>query len=172
MPERDVVSWNSMVDGYVRCGDLGSARELFEEMPERNVVSWNVMVGGYVKGRVEGEGLELVRRMGGEGDVKTMVSAVTGCGRLGWGKGGREVHGVLVRKFVRERGNVIVGTALVDMYGKCGRVGDARRVFDGMRVRNLVCWNAMIVGYGVHGDVEEGIALFEEMVGKGETCCL
>ncbi|XP_020241336.1 pentatricopeptide repeat-containing protein At3g51320-like [Asparagus officinalis] len=55
------------------------------------------------------------------------------------------------------------------MYGKCGRIGDARRVFDALKGRNLVCWNAMISGYCVHGDPRDGISLFEEMVGDGEN---
>lgn len=180
MGSRDLVSWNAMVDGYVKVGDLGTAREVFDSMGARNVVSWNVMVGGYVKGRRTEAGLGLVRELMMEGggrvkaNVRTLVNAATGCGRIGRGREGRSVHGYLVRNFAGKEkegeGVLIFGTALVDMYGKCGRIGDARRVFDGLKGRNLVCWNAMILGYCVHGDPRDGISLFEEMVGDGNLC--
>lgn len=177
MPIRDLVSWNSMVDGYAKVGDLEEAMELFDRMPERNVVSWNVVISGCLRWRRTEMALGLVRRvMTGEGrvrgDVRTMVCAATGCGRMGRAWEGRSVHGYFLKNFVREEGdNVIFGTALVDMYGKCGKVGDATKVFDGLRERNLVCWNAMIVGCCVHGDLKKGIALFEEMVKKGNVYC-
>ncbi|XP_064997780.1 pentatricopeptide repeat-containing protein At3g51320-like [Musa acuminata AAA Group] len=168
MSHRDTVSWNSMIDGYVTSGELNSARELFDEMPGRNVVSWNVMIGGYVKERNPEMGLELFRLMdkkGLKGNDKTMVSVVTACGRLGKLNGGRSIHAYYTRNFVDD--NVIFGTALVDMYSRCRRVDVARRVFEEMPKRNLVCWNAMIVGHCIHGDPLDGLALFDKMVGEG-----
>ncbi|WOK99457.1 hypothetical protein Cni_G08169 [Canna indica] len=167
MLHRDTASWNSMIDGYISSRDLESARELFDEMPDRNVVSWNVMIGGYVKGRSPEMGVELFIEMGKKGlkgNDKTMVSVVTACGRLGNISGGRSVHAHFTRNFVDD--NVIFGTALVDMYSRCGRVDVARRVFERMPKRNLVCWNAMIVGHCIHGDPIDGLELFTTMVGK------
>ncbi|XP_008789842.4 pentatricopeptide repeat-containing protein At3g51320-like [Phoenix dactylifera] len=169
MPHRDVISWNSMVDGYAEAGDLDAARELFDMMPERNVVSWNVMISGYLKGKSPECGLEIFREMGEtglRGNVNTMVSVVTSCGRLGLLKEGRSVHGYYIRNFAEE--NLIFGTALVDMYCKCWRVEIARRVFDRMSMRNLVCWNAMVTGHSIFGNPEDGLALFQKMVGRGE----
>ncbi|KAF9622710.1 hypothetical protein IFM89_032890 [Coptis chinensis] len=52
---RDVVSWNTMINGYALVGSIKEAKRLFDEMPERNVVYWNSMLAGYVKcGDVEG----------------------------------------------------------------------------------------------------------------------
>jgi pentatricopeptide repeat protein len=53
------------------------------------------------------------------------------------------------------------------MYGKCRRVGAARKVFDRLEIRNLVCWNAMILGHCVYGEPGDGIRLFHEMIGRG-----
>ncbi|XP_074592198.1 pentatricopeptide repeat-containing protein At3g51320-like [Curcuma longa] len=168
MAVRDTSSWNSMINGYATAGDLESARQLFDQMPERNEVSWNVMIGGYLKGRSPETGLELFIDMGKKGmkgDDKTMVNVVTACGRLGNINGGKSVHAYFTRNFVDA--NVIFGTALVDMYCRCGKVEVARRVFEKMPSRNLVCWNAMIVGHCVHGDPLDGMALFDKMVTKG-----
>lgn len=56
-----------------------------------------------------------------------------------------------------------MATSLVDMYGKCGLIADARRVFDGMSKRSVVSWTAMLVGYVAVGDVVEAEKLFGEM---------
>ncbi|XP_020590243.1 pentatricopeptide repeat-containing protein At3g51320-like [Phalaenopsis equestris] len=165
MPQRDTISWNAMVDGYVKVGDLASARELFEIMPERNVVSWNAMINGYLKGRRPQFGLKLFREMmlsGFTASITTLVTMVTACGRLGAIKDGRSVHGQHIRKFSDQ--NLVFGTALVDMYCRCGKVEIAKRVFDVISERNLVCWNAMIRGHCIHGSPKDGIALFLEFV--------
>lgn len=49
MPERDLVSWNALLDGYVKAGEINLAEELFAEMTERDVVSWTVMADGLCK---------------------------------------------------------------------------------------------------------------------------
>ncbi|PKU73030.1 pentatricopeptide repeat-containing protein At3g51320 isoform X1 [Dendrobium catenatum] len=165
MPQRDIISWNAMVDGYVKVGDVASARELFELMPERNVVSWNAMINGYLKGRLPQYGLKLFREMMRNGfrpSITTLVSMVTACGRLGAIKDGKSVHGQYIRNF--DDHNLVLGTALVDMYSRCGKVEAAKRVFDVISERNLVCWNAMIRGHCIHGSPEDGLALFEELV--------
>lgn len=63
--------------------------------------------------------------------------------------------------------NVIVGTSIIDMYCKCGRVEMARRAFDRMRDKNVRTWTAMIAGYGMHGRAREALELFYEMVRTG-----
>ncbi|XP_068666973.1 pentatricopeptide repeat-containing protein At3g51320-like [Aristolochia californica] len=170
MPTKDFVSWNSIIDSYVKTGNLINARKLFNEMPEKNVVSWNVMIAGYLKGRNPGHGLKLFREMGKlgvQGTATTMVSIVTACGRSNRLKEGRSVHAFFIRKFLGA--SLIFETALVDMYSKCRRVDEARRVFDQISQRNLICWNAMILGHCIHGHPEDGLALFAEMVGQGSS---
>ncbi|XP_020113400.1 pentatricopeptide repeat-containing protein At3g51320-like [Ananas comosus] len=172
MPRRDLVSFHSMVGAYSLAGDLPAARALFDSMERRNVVSWNVMIGGYVKAKLPEHALELFREMMGVGNLRgsatTMVSVATACARLGRLNGGREVHGFFLRNFAED--NLVFWTAVVDLYGKCRRAAVAQKVFDGMPERNLVCWNAMIVGHCVYGDPEDGLALFCEMVGGGDCC--
>ncbi|KAF5765880.1 putative tetratricopeptide-like helical domain superfamily [Helianthus annuus] len=169
MSVRDLVSWNSMVDGYVKVGDMGSAHELFDRMPERNVVSWNVLMKGYLDGKNPGLVLKLFRTMVRTGVIwndTTVVSVVTACGRSCRLKEGRSVHGSLIRMSVNA--SLIIGTALIDMYSKCGIPDVAQVIFNRMLVKNLVCWNAMISGQSIYGNAKHGLRLFDKMVERGK----
>ncbi|XWS13687.1 hypothetical protein CRYUN_Cryun36dG0059400 [Craigia yunnanensis] len=44
MANKTVVSWNSLIAGYIRNGDVGSAWEVFNNMPESDLVSWNTII--------------------------------------------------------------------------------------------------------------------------------
>ncbi|KAE8010662.1 hypothetical protein FH972_007013 [Carpinus fangiana] len=170
MSKRDLVSWNSIIDSYARLGSLGLAHNLFDVMPERNVVSWNIMINGYLKGGNPGCGLKLFREMvklGLRGSDTTVVSMLTACGRSARLKEGRSVHGFLIRMFLRS--NIVIDTALIDMYSRCKRVDIARRVFERRANRNLVCWNALILGHCLHGNPDDGLTLFGEMLGRTKS---
>ncbi|KAF5199258.1 Pentatricopeptide repeat-containing protein [Thalictrum thalictroides] len=168
MPERDIISWNSMIHGYIKVGDVTVAHLLFDKMPTKNVVSWNIMISGYLKtARNPGCGIKLFREMtmiGFRGNDTTFVSVLTACGQSARLKEGRSVHGSLVKNFVKP--TVILDTALIDMYSKCQRVEAARRVFNKMLVRNLVSWNAIILAYCIHGCPEDGLTMYQEMIGR------
>ncbi|CAH8364452.1 unnamed protein product [Eruca vesicaria subsp. sativa] len=165
MPKRDIVSWNSLIGGLVRRGDVWSARKVFDEMPERNVVSWNIMIDGYLGGNNPGVSIGLFREMVGggfRGNESSLVLLLKACGRSARLKEGRSVHGSLIRMLVNS--NVVVDTALVDMYGKCKEVELARRIFDSVSRRNRVMWNVMILAHCLHGIPEDGFELFEAMI--------
>ena len=63
--------------------------------------------------------------------------------------------------------NVFVGTSVIDMYCKCGRVGMARKAFNRMKGKNIKSWTAMIAGYGMHGQAREALEVFDEMQSAG-----
>ncbi|KAL6647091.1 hypothetical protein ACP70R_014528 [Stipagrostis hirtigluma subsp. patula] len=170
MPFRDIASYNTVMTAYATgaAGGIDAARQVFDEMQQRNVVSWNVMINGYVKAKRPEQALEVVRWMaeiGVRGTATTMVGATTACARLGRLGAGREVHCAFLRRF--EDDNLLVWTALIDMYSKCRKVKVAKKLFDRLNVRNLVCWNAMIIGHCLYGEPSDGIALFHEMIGSG-----
>lgn len=162
---RDLVSWNTMVDGFAKVGEMGLAHKLFDAMPERNVVSWNVMITGYLKFRNPGNALKLFREMrvrSFESNDTTMVQVITACGRSNRLIEGRSVHGFLFRSF--SRFSLIIDTAMVDMYSKCGRIDVAQSIFERMQRKNSVSWNAMILGHCIHGNPVEGLSLYAEML--------
>ncbi|GFZ08863.1 pentatricopeptide repeat (PPR) superfamily protein [Actinidia rufa] len=74
---------------------------------------------------------------------------------------GRSLHALAVKACIEK--NVFVGSALVDMYGKCGSIEDCERAFDEMPERNLVTWNALLGGYAHQGHADMAFALFQEM---------
>ncbi|BAF09019.1 pentatricopeptide repeat-containing protein At3g62890 [Oryza sativa Japonica Group] len=167
----DVVSWNTMVSGYGKGGDLGAAREVFARMPERNLVSWSAMVDACVRAGEFGEALWVFDRMMREEfrpDVVVLVSVLKACAHLGAVERGRWVHRYLeTGSFGGRRGNLMLETALVDMYCKCGCMEDAWQVFDGVHRRDVVLWNAMIGGLAMNGYGERALELFRRMLQKG-----
>nr|CAD1816953.1 unnamed protein product [Ananas comosus var. bracteatus] len=96
MPNRNVVSWNTLLDGFVKSGDIDSAYEVFDAMPERNVVSWNSMIAGFVKNDLPREALMLFIEMmvcGLVPDEYTMASVISAISDLGLLDLGRRAHG-------------------------------------------------------------------------------
>lgn len=170
MRVRNVFSWTTLISGLVACGKLDTARKLFEEMPSKNVVSWTAMIDGYVKHKQPVEAFNLFERMQDDNvrpNEYTVVSLVRACTEMGSLKLGRRIHDFALKNGF-ELGPFL-GTALIDMYSKCGSLDDARTVFGMMQVRTLATWNTMITSLGVHGFRDEAIALFEEMEKANEV---
>ncbi|GAB2231412.1 hypothetical protein Droror1_Dr00010418 [Drosera rotundifolia] len=155
---------------YARCGAVRVARKMFDEMPERGrgVVAWNAMISGYEQNGMCKEGVELFELMLGSGlepDSTTFVSVLSACAQLGAIELGYWVHGYMMDNGIDV--DVVLGTALINMYARCGKVEKAREVFDGMMHTNVVTWTVMISGYGVHGYGREALDLFRLMKDRG-----
>lgn len=164
MRVRNVVSWTTTISGLAACGKLDTAREVFERMPCKNVVSWTAMIDGYVKHKYPFEAFDLFERMQIDNvrpNEFTLVSLIRACTEMGSLKLGRWVHDFALKNGFEV--GPFLGTALIDMYSKCGCLEDAIAVFGRMQVRNLATWNTMITSLGVHGLRNEVLALFEEM---------
>jgi len=83
------------------------------------------------------------------------------CSHLGSLEKGERIH-----HYIKERGiefNICLATALVDMYAKCGKLEQARKLFDTMKERDIISWNVMISGYGMHGHAKSAIEIFQQM---------
>eukprot|EP01018_Ginkgo_biloba_P001182 Gb_13952 [translate_table: standard] len=164
MPERNVVSWTSVISGYAQNGDVDAALKLFQKMPERNVFSWNAMIAGYAQNGYGDEALKLFRQMQ-RSDVKpnskTFVSVLPACANVSKLEQGKKIHEEIIKMGFQF--DVYVGTALVDMYAKCGNLEEARDLFDKMPQRYVVSWNAMIAGYAQNGFVDDARKLFQKM---------
>eukprot|EP01018_Ginkgo_biloba_P016729 Gb_00639 [translate_table: standard] len=153
---------------YAKCGSLEFARHLFDKMPEKNLVSWTAMVGGYARHGCCEEALKLFHEMQLAGlppDNFLFPLALKACASLAALQQGKEIHSHTIISGLDS--DVFVGSALVDMYSKCGRPEFARHVFDKMSQRNLVSWNAMIAGYSQNGRHEEALNLFRQMESTG-----
>ncbi|KAK7261402.1 hypothetical protein RIF29_27711 [Crotalaria pallida] len=175
MSERNVVSFTAMVSGYARAGDLENAVRLFGEMPERDVLSWNALISGCTQNGFSYEGIKLFRKMVVVGleeryrcikpDKVTLICALSACGDKGMLQLGKWIHG-----YVYKNGFVVdslLANALVDMYGKCGSLKQARKVFEMNPDKGLTSWNSMINSFALHGQSDCAIAMFEEMMKVG-----
>ncbi|KAL6899429.1 hypothetical protein ACP4OV_006087 [Aristida adscensionis] len=165
MPERNVVSWNAMLGAYARAGMLSVARQLFDRMPERNAATWSSMITGLLQSGHCKEALRVFRDMVSSGTVPNepaLVSAVSACAQLRSVEHGAWVHAYAERE-LRGAMSIVLATAIIDMYGKCGSIHNAVRVFSAMPVRNVYTWNSMIAGLAMNGGERQALSLFWKM---------
>lgn len=166
----DVFVQNSLIYMYSVCGDVDTARRVFDFVPVsiRDAVSWNSMINGYLQTGLCNKAIRVFGEMK-ESPVRpnevTAVSVLTACARIRDADSGRKIHAFVVANgFVTD---VYLASSLIDMYVKCGQVVDAQRVFDRLPEKNVVCWTSMIAGYGQSGQFKDAIELFREMLVMG-----
>ncbi|XP_059652183.1 pentatricopeptide repeat-containing protein At3g56550-like [Cornus florida] len=137
MPERDLVSWNSLISCYSQAGLHYEALKIYDRMRNLNV--------GF--------------------DGFSLVSLLSSCAHVGALSIGVQMHRLASDNGFLD--NIFVGNALVDMYAKCGSLDGASSVFNGMQKRDVFTWNSMIVGYGAHGCGDHAISFFNQMLMAG-----
>ncbi|GAB2279855.1 hypothetical protein Dimus_014493 [Dionaea muscipula] len=155
---------NAVIHLYGVCGQIESAQKMFDLMPERNLVAWNCVINGLALNGRPSEVLTLFRDMGSEGVVPdgfTMVSLLSTCAEIGALSLGRRVHVYMFKVGLNK--NLHAGNALLDLYGKCGRIREAKLAFHEMEERSVVSWTCLIIGMAVNGFGLEAIELFKEM---------
>jgi pentatricopeptide repeat protein len=162
--EADVSVSNGFIDFYGKCREIGSSEIVFHKMGQRNDISWCSMMTAHVQNYEEEKACMVFLQAREEGIEPTdfIVSIVlSACAAFSGLELGRSVH-ALAEKACAE-GNIFVGSAIVDMYGKCGNINDAKQAFHEMPKRNLITWNAMLGGYAHQGHADMALALLEEM---------
>ncbi|XP_065854321.1 pentatricopeptide repeat-containing protein At5g48910-like [Euphorbia lathyris] len=161
----NVVLWNVMIDGYVRIGDIISCRQLFDKMPQRSVVSWNAMISGYAQNGCFKEAIELFHDMlmrNESPNYVTLVSVLPAISRLGALELGKWVH-LYAEKNEIEIDDVL-GSALIDMYSKCGSIEKSIQVFELIHNKtNPITWNAITGGLAMHGRANEALDYYKKM---------
>ncbi|EEF50695.1 pentatricopeptide repeat-containing protein, putative [Ricinus communis] len=159
----------SLLSLYIHCGESSSARLLFDGMEEKSSVSWNAMISGYSQNGLPEDALILFRKLVSDGfqpsDI-AVVSVLGACSQQSALRLGKETHCYALKALLME--DVFVACSTIDMYAKSGCIKESRSVFDGLKNKDLASWNAIIAAYGVHGDGEESIELFERMRKVGQ----
>ncbi len=166
--ESNLFVGSSLVDMYAKCGRIEDACSVFNRMPTRGVVAWNAMIFGKVKCGQGQKALALFQQMQQEGvqpDFITFLGVLSACARIEVLEEGRRVHQQIIESGFES--NAFVGSSLVDMYAKCGSIEDAWRVFDKMLTRDVISWNAIILGYVKCGQGHKALALFQQMQQEG-----
>ncbi|XVF46081.1 hypothetical protein PTKIN_Ptkin02bG0259500 [Pterospermum kingtungense] len=173
---------NALMDMYSRMGKIHISKTIFDNMEVRDIVSWNTMITGYVICGQHDNALLLLHEMQRVGLQKkedyhedekriplkpnsiTLMTVLPGCATLAALAKGKEIHAYAIRNMLGS--DIGVGSALVDMYAKCGCLNPSRKVFDIMPIRNVITWNVIIMAYGMHGKGAEALELFNCMVAE------
>ncbi|GMI95127.1 hypothetical protein like AT3G25970 [Hibiscus trionum] len=137
IPHRDTVSWNTMIAGFVNCGNLGTACEILKDMKRCCFDFDGYTFGSLLKGVASSYRLEV----------------------------GQQLHSMVIKMGYEE--NVYAGSALLDMYAKCEKVDDAYMVFEYLPEPNCVSWNALIAGFSQVGDRSTAFRLLHCMEKEG-----
>ncbi|CAH2075983.1 unnamed protein product [Thlaspi arvense] len=165
--ETDASLMNVLIDSYVKCGRVTSARKLFEGMSNKDIISWATILSGYKQICLHKEAMELfsgMSKFGLKPDVYACSSILTSCASLHALEYGRHVHAYTIKANLGNDSYVI--NSLIDMYAKCDSLTDARKVFDLFAADDVVLYNAMIEGYsrlGTQCELHETLNIFCDM---------
>ncbi|XP_010468019.1 PREDICTED: putative pentatricopeptide repeat-containing protein At3g05240 [Camelina sativa] len=160
----NVILATSLIDMYAKCGDLRTARYLFDGMPERNLVSWNSIITGYSQNGDAEEAMLMLLDMRSAGFVPDKVtflsmiraSMIQGCSQLG-----QPVHAyVLKTGFMKDAAIVC---AVVNMYAKTGDAESAKQAFEDLEKKDTVAWTIVIIGLASNGHGNEALGMFQRM---------
>lgn len=168
MPLRDTVSWNAMISGYARVGNMPVAQSMFDLMPEKDVISWNSLISGYLQNGSHHSSIDIFFQMGRAGaasDHTTFAVLLKACSALEKYDLGIQIHGLAVAMGYDH--DVMTGSAMVDMYAKCKRLGESLQFFREMPEKNWVSWSSIIAGCVQNEDLLAGLELFKEMQKEG-----
>ncbi|XP_059294017.1 pentatricopeptide repeat-containing protein At3g28660-like [Lycium ferocissimum] len=155
----------ALIRFYMNCKELGNARKVFDEITDIDVIQCNVLMSGYLQCGQAKEALSIFQDMMGRGvspDEYCVTTALAACANLGALDQGKWIHEHVMKSEWVES-DVFIGSALVDMYAKCGCIQMASEVFESMPTRNKHSWATMIRGFAVHGRPELAISCLEKM---------
>lgn len=163
-PIKDLLMYNTLLSGYAKHGNPKALLHFFSNMPETDLVSWNTVIGGLVHNKRINEAVTYFQSMQMENvrpNEVTVVTILSACAQYGGLDIGRWLHSYVNRSNLSL--NVVVGTAVVDMYMKCGELESAEYVFNKMPNRDVVAWNAMIMGFSMNGQSRRALDFFDKM---------
>ena len=156
---------SSLINMYAKCGMLINAQKILRDISIRDVVCWNALITGYVEQRQFQKAVDCMKSMVSEGispNVVTFICILKACGNMGNVENGRQIHEDIVSRGLLEE-DIMLGTALVDMYAKCGAPAKALQLLQELPTQDIVGWNALISGYAQQGQAKEALKCFEQM---------
>lgn len=137
MPDKDVISWTSLVTGCSYNDSYEDAIKLFCDMRIAGICP----------------------------DQIALASVLSACAELTVMEFGQQVHATIIKSGLGS--SLSVDNSLLTMYAKCGCIEDANHVFDSMRTRNVISWTALIVGYAKNGRGKDSLHFYDQMIATG-----
>ncbi|KAJ4779258.1 Pentatricopeptide repeat-containing family protein [Rhynchospora pubera] len=165
-----VVLTTRLMTMYAMCGSISESRLVFDSLNERNLFQWNAMISSYTRNGRFVEAIEVFLKLLSETDLRpddfTFPCVIKSCGASLDLNFGKQVHGMGLKLGLGST-DTFVCNALMCMYGKCGFVGSASKVFDRMPHKNLVSWNTMLGVFSENECSNRVIDLFVELLKIG-----
>ncbi len=166
---RNSVSWTAMISGYARHGRKSEASDLFQRVPVRNLFTWTALISGLVQ---SGNGIdafylfiEMRREEVDIVDPLVLSSIVGASANLAVLELGKQIHGLVIT--LGYESCIFISNSLVDMYAKCSDILAAKEIFGSIQQRDIVSWTSIIVGTAQHGQANEALAFYDEMISAG-----
>lgn len=158
LTHRNVVTWNSMITGYVQQREIFKARKLFDGMPQRDVVSWNLMISGYMScrgTRYLQEGRYLFDQM----PVRDFISWNTMIS--GYAKNGKMIEALELFDAMPER-NTVSWNAIISGFLQNGDVKTGIEFFKKMPKRDAASLSVLVSGLIRNQELDEAANLLME----------
>ncbi|KAI5084892.1 hypothetical protein GOP47_0001061, partial [Adiantum capillus-veneris] len=156
---------NHLLGVYCKCGSLDDARWIFNRMPQKDTISWNTMILACSQGDHGDHAFHLFEEMDKLCVVPTRVTFLNilkACSDLSKGE---RVYAVIKDKGFES--DLIVGNALISMFGKCGGLDMAIKTFLTMGHRDVITWTTMVATYIHYGQAVQALKIFEQMTSEG-----
>ncbi|BAU01864.1 hypothetical protein VIGAN_11120000 [Vigna angularis var. angularis] len=156
--------WNSMIYGYSKLYGPFEALRAFNRMPHRDNVSWNTLISVFSQHGLAVRCLSMFVEMcslGFRPNFMTYGSVLSACASISDLEWGAHLHARILR--MEHSLELFLGNGLIDMYAKCGCLGLAKRVFNGLGERNQVSWTCLIAGVAQFELGEDALTLFNQM---------
>ncbi|KAL7234389.1 hypothetical protein ACSBR1_017900 [Camellia fascicularis] len=160
----DVFLKSALIDIYFKCRDVKMACNVFNHGTAIDIVICSAMISGYVLNGMNMDALKIFRLLLHEQmrpNTVTLASVIPACSGLAALKLGKELHCYILKNSLEAR--CYVGSAITDMYAKCGRLDLAHKIFTRTQEKDVVCWNSIITSCSQNGKPEEAIDLFCQM---------
>lgn len=154
---------NALTAMYAKCGCLDHAQKIFN-MSLRDEISYNTLILGYSQTSKCSNSVILFKEMeisGLKPDTISYMGVLSACANLSAIKEGKQIHAFAMRRLLHD--HLFVANSLLDLYIKCGRINDSKKVFDQIPKKDTASWNTMIMGFGMVGELDSAVRFFEAM---------
>ncbi|XP_065868475.1 putative pentatricopeptide repeat-containing protein At1g17630 [Euphorbia lathyris] len=176
MKNKTIATWNTLITSHAEAGLCDAALEIFLQLRRSdqcsklrpNVVTWSAVIDGFASNGHGEESLELFRQMQNarvSANGVTIATVLSICAELAALQLGREIHGNVIRTLMDK--NILVQNGLLNMYTKCGCFTEGHAIFERINTKDLITWNSMIMGYGMHGLGRNALETFDQMINLG-----
>ncbi|XP_030534851.1 pentatricopeptide repeat-containing protein At3g05340 [Rhodamnia argentea] len=166
--QREVTIGNALITSYFKCGGIDWGLQVFNEMFERNVISWTAVIFGLQQNEFFEDSLKLFMSMRSGSlnpNTLTYLSSIMSCSGLQAINVGRQLHSITWKLGIQS--DLLVESALMDMYAKCGSLEDALDLFESAETIDEVSMTVILVGFAQNGFEEQAIQMFLKMVKEG-----